>query len=480
MDLSQLVYEMSHNVLSNADIKAICKSRGFSDKVANSRSLFENTFLSSTGLETVIKTLTPAEVAALHLLYRENRLVDVSFFERLYANGNRKSGSFYGTFTQQYKPVFDNVQNQLVRKGLLVISEAKTSASGKAKMELWRYAFPEEFGPYLPPLLSPAVRTTETGKVKSDQVRTELEVLVQNPKGYSGLMGLHEGRLRIGNQPFSVRAVQKWQQEKWGLELRRPGVQFFYTSNIYQGFILTDGAYPDSSPLPFVQYAFSQLKPEEWVAPEQLDTLLNVFYNTPEHPTSIIICRGGYDTGCLARYSTNDKNYYRLPDARHLPLEVPPQEFLKVEPEGEVEILVRKVPYSALEVLNQSVYLVAENGTLRARPDLNRLADAPGEVRRHPLLEYLKKQSKIFAAMFEKFERDWGKLIVHDNLLVARVTDLELKLQLQRAFGTDPDNPGGSLVLLAGDYIAFPRFMLAEIEKQVKKAGHIVKTVQAK
>src|SRR5437899_20872 len=99
MNDTQMLYVMCHDVLSSADIKAICKSRRFSDKEANSRSLFEHVFLSSIGVEDAMKTLTAAEIAALHLLHMENRVVDVTFFERLYG-GVQAGLRTYGTFTQ--------------------------------------------------------------------------------------------------------------------------------------------------------------------------------------------------------------------------------------------------------------------------------------------------------------------------------------------------------------------------------------------
>ena len=79
--------------------------------------------------------------------------------------------------------------------------------------------------------------------------------------------------------------------------------------------------------------------------------------------------------------------------------------------------------------------------------------------------------------MFKKFNTQWGKLIVHDNLLVARVTDLSLRVKLQKAFETTDES---QIIFLSGDYLVFPRAMRIEVEKIVRKAGHIVKTVQAK
>ena len=54
---------------------------------------------------------------------------------------------------------FDAVQRNLIRKGVLVVAEARTNSPTKTKMELWRYRFPPEFGPFLPPLVHPGVRS---------------------------------------------------------------------------------------------------------------------------------------------------------------------------------------------------------------------------------------------------------------------------------------------------------------------------------
>lgn len=69
---SDMLYQMCHDVLSAADIKAISKNRGFSERETTSRSAFEARFLSSTGVDAMMKTLSAPEVAALHMLRGES------------------------------------------------------------------------------------------------------------------------------------------------------------------------------------------------------------------------------------------------------------------------------------------------------------------------------------------------------------------------------------------------------------------------
>ena len=70
-------------------------------------------------------------------------------------------------------------------------------------------------------------------------------------------------------------------------------------------------------------------------------------------------------------------------------------------------------------------------------------------------------------------EQRWGKQIVHQDLFVAKVNDLGLKVQLERAF----PNPK-KVLFLPNDYIAFPRQMLTKVEKVVTEAGHVIRFVE--
>ena len=103
MNISQMLHQMCHQVLSNADVKAICKSRGFSARESASRALFENFFLSDIGVEAAIGSLTKEETVLLHLLKYTGEAVDVSFFARIYGDKQLKSHYHHYTFTQRYK-----------------------------------------------------------------------------------------------------------------------------------------------------------------------------------------------------------------------------------------------------------------------------------------------------------------------------------------------------------------------------------------
>lgn len=96
-------------------------------------------------------------------------------------------------------------------------------------------------------------------------------------------------------------------------------------------------------------------------------------------------------------------------------------------------------------------------------------------VRKNDIFEWLKEKSSGFKTAIELAQKRWGKQIIHENLMIARVKDLSLKVQIQKSFA-DPK----SLVSLPNDYIAFPYDQLPAIQKLVEKSGHVIKKAGAK
>ena len=63
---------------------------------------------------------------------------------------------------------------------------------------------------------------------------------------------------------------------------------------------------------------------------------------------------------------------------------------------------------------------------------------------------------------------------MHENLLVARVSDLGLKVMLEKRFGGP-----GQLVALAAGFVAFPKGLLPELQSWMKKSGDVIKSTRA-
>lgn len=133
---------------------------------------------------------------------------------------------------------------------------------------------------------------------------------------------------------------------------------------------------------------------------------------------------------------------------------------------------LRLIPFGQLELLNALTHLSVEDGALLALPSSVKLGRATPQQRISPLSAWLTENIPAFGKAIQNVNAQWGKTILHENLLVARVRDLSLRVQLEREL---KDN----LILLNEHFIAFPIESRASVEKVLKKTGFVVKTIKA-
>ena len=475
MDTPKMLAEMCQHILSDTDIKAICKIRGLSARGASQRTVLENYLLSDIGLDAAFGSLKREEITLLHLLKLEGKVVDIRFFEPL----SPKKQSRYGTFTQRYTPVFKIVQSALIRKGILLIATAPGTAT---KMERWRFRFPRELEPFLPPIFPITKPFSVNGNVNHAALRRRITVILEyrrrptlsDRRGYP--VTLNNGELSIGNRPFSVSALLGWQQSQWQHSVwsaRQAKSQRADTKVTILTVEDLEAKEIERKPFPpLLSYAFSWLGAKEWVAPEELSTLLRLFYHGATPPLSEEICDVGWQLGCLAKHSIQGKDYYRLAP--------PPTEtdddagrFLSVSSESTLTVDLETIPYHSLEYLAKMAELKVSGSRLIALPHTLKMGRASEALWQHPLTGWLKKHSKVFREAIETIETRRGKQIIHTHLLLARVRDLSLKVELQKVF-SDP----GQLVLLPNDFIAFPKELLGDVQRLIGKSGYVVKTIR--
>ncbi|NOR49221.1 MAG: hypothetical protein GQ533_14465 [Methanosarcinaceae archaeon] len=467
MDIQNMLKQMCENELNDADIKAICKSRGFPVKEAASRDVFENFFISTIGIKEVLDSLTYEEIVFLHLLNKINKEVDIEYFERLYGSAKSEEKYYYGTSTQRYKETFKKVKKNLVRKGVLIIREREAPPYySTTKMDRWEFRFPPEFGDFLPPVVN-ASEFEKAGNFKRDVLRSKLQEIIgkeqkssptSNQKQFK--LTIKDGDLYLGNEKFKANRLLKWQHACWHASSKTDDITINY----------------DVDPIEVVLYTFSQLKENEWLPADSLAVLLKIFTGEMIDYPYEHICKVGWEWGCLVKIVANKKTYYRLPED---PLEnttiSSPEQYLKIEPNGTVTLDLMTVPYAALEVLTSVVILDIFNFNLRGTVSLIKIGNAPVSVWNKDVFAWLKKNSSDFRTAIEVAEKRWGKQIIHEGLMVAQVKDLSLKVQIEKTYADSK-----SFVSLPNDYIAFSNDLLPEVEKLVDASGHVIKKARYK
>ncbi len=477
MNTSQMLHQMCHEALSNADINAIRKNRRFSEQETASRALLENFLLSDTGVEDVLGALTEKEIVFLHLLKFVGEEVAIPLFTRLYDDVNRPS---YGSYTQRYKPVFKEVRRALIRKGVLLFAEDHSLWDADTKSERRRYRFPQQFERFLPPPIRSTKRLEGEGDTRTGILRQKLKEVIPNeppvavPDDVNGQyeLKLVDGELRIGTKPFCpiMLNLLEWQRACWAASAS-PLERYAGKSKVKGVWRQEHG--PVVPPAEAAAYVFSQLEEEAWIRADQLSLPLRIFCD--EEVSGEEVCRAGWRWGYLARQEVDGVTYYRRAEKETEP-DTAPQYYLYAPDDRDLIVNLETIPYQALEYLDQISDLRmadASGPCLAASPSLVKMGRSLAAIRKQPLTQWLRENAPAFCQALETVEQRWGKQIVHQDLLVAKVNDLGLKVQLERAF-PDPRK----VLFLPNGYIAFPRRMLTKVETVVTKAGHVIRLVE--
>ena len=449
MTIQQLLHSMCTEI-SNADLNAIRKARGFSAKETVSRSAFASFYVTTLGVAENMATLTPKEVFTLRLLH-ESGEVDISFFERLYETGYK-----HGTYTQRYKPVFDQVKKKLVRRGLVIMAEVKQRGD-TVKMERWRFALPPEFVSYLPPL--PAHQNDDSGIENDITVRRKLlELLGGSPATLHdpSPIRIKEGTIILGNAPFSLTAFEAWKIAAW-----RPGLPTIAKSS--------HSLIPTTAILKL-------LDTQNWISAKILEPALAIYAFGLKLPSLPKLLNKGWELGLLSRLDIDSIHHYRLAPLHSLTeTHAPYPASLKwadttFKP-GTVKIDLRLIPVYDLALLNALTHLELQEGELFASPSPIKLGRATPAQRGAPLSLWLAENIPAFQSILETVNNRWGKTLLHENLLFAKVSDLSLRVQLERKLKE-------RLILLNEKFIAFPKDAHSSVEKVLKKAGFVEKIIK--
>lgn len=460
MNQTEMLHQMCHSVLSEADVKAICKNRGLPAHAASSRSLLESLFVSDTGVAAALAALDRTEIALLHLLKALSKPVDVTFFSPLSPPKKDKNGWSYGTFTQRYQCAFSKVKERLVRRGILILALAQQTIQEKTNMERWQFALPVQFERHLPPVVESVKPLDGEGDWRSDVAREKLRTVVArgaaNETGDDKLE-IVDRELRFGGKPFRAERLLAWQKRRWQAEAapakgRKTEAPYNFTAG------------------EAVVHILAGLDAGLWADVDALAEPLLVFCGFKADSSSV--CESGWRWGCLARQKSDGKTWYRLapppPTA-----DSPPDQYLTVQGDDSISVDLNAAGFESVEKLVMiSDQRAAPGGreALLITPNLVKLGRAADAILALPLADWLQKNSPAFRQAFETLRHRRGKTILHENLSVARVGDLALKVALEKALGD-------RIIALGEDSVAFPQEAVAEVKRVVTKLGHVVKEV---
>jgi hypothetical protein len=265
------------------------------------------------------------------------------------------------------------------------------------------------------------------------------------------------GELRWGGQPFRADRVVEWREYQWQAE--------------------TKSAKPRKDADPYALRAaeavlriLAGLDADLWSDADALAGPLEIFCGSRLDAGAV--CEGGWRWGFLARQEAEGRMWYRL--ASHsAAADAPPDRYLAVRGDEGVAVNLDAVPFEALEALvliSDQRPLHGGQARLLVTPNLVKLGRMTDSVAALPLVDWVEKNAEAFHQAFETVRQRRGKTILHENLAVARVSDLSLKVALEKALGT-------RIVPLGEEFLAFPSEAVAEVKRLVAQMGHVVKEV---
>jgi hypothetical protein len=451
-----MLHQMCHEVLAEADVRAICKNRGLPNQAASSRPMLETLFLSDVGVVVAMRTLDRTEIALLHLLRSQDKPVDVAFFSRLDPPQSERWS--HGTFSQRFQGVFSRVKDRLVRGGILLLALGPESLTKKTKMERWQFALPVQFAHCLPPLLESAKRLSGEGDWRSDAAREKLKTAIRqgaDRETKNDRIEIVDGELCWGGQPFRSERLVQWQKLQWHAETaaaKRQKQADPYTL----------------PPAEAVLRILAGLEAGLWSDAGALAVPLEIFCGF--QVDAAMVCESGWRWGFVARQEAESRMWYRL--APPAVADAPPERYLTVRGDA-VSVDLDAVPFDALEILvrmSDQRPLPGVRPLLLVTPNLVKLGRTADTVAALPLADWLHKNAPAFHQAFETVRQRRGETILHENLSVARVGDLSLKVALEKALGS-------RIVVLGEEFIAFPSGAVAEVKRLVAQMGHVVKEV---
>ena len=261
--------------------------------------------------------------------------------------------------------------------------------------------------------------------------------------------------LRFGGQPFRAGRLLEWQKRRWQAETAPAKRRS------------TDGPCT-FLPGEAVVHILAGLDAGLWGDVDALAAPLEVFCGFKVDGNSV--CESGWRWGCLARQECDGKTWYR-PAPSPPTADTPPDQYLAMLGDDNVAVDMDAASFESIEKLVMiSDQRAAPGGrpVLLITPNLVKLGRAADAILALPLADWLQKNSPAFRQAIETLRQRRGKTIVHENLSVARVGDLALKVALEKALGD-------RIISLGEDSIAFPQEAVAEVKRIVTKLGHVVK-----
>ncbi|MCA1786807.1 MAG: hypothetical protein LC657_12600, partial [Desulfobacteraceae bacterium] len=201
-----------------------------------------------------------------------------------------------------------------------------------------------------------------------------------------------------------------------------------------------------------------------------LEPVLDLFCHFREKPDINRVCHLGWEMGILETAAFEAGTCYRLVHCMGEPSKDTPEKHYVTDPDKAC-IDFKKIPLTVLAQFSKIARYRVENKKIFAAPDPVMMGRHLDDIRNTPWLFRLIHHLPEFKNVFQQLEKNWGKEIVHSNLLVAQIKHIGLKASLEKVLSNE------DVLFLPNGFIAFPKGLENKIENAVVQQGFAVKRV---
>lgn len=446
---------MCQEILTQADMKAIAVARKFDKESIQSRDKFEKYFNSVVGVQEAIASLTDHEKIFLFYMGAESR--DIEFFAPLYQKEGQK-GHSYGTYTQIYSDVYRLIQNNLVRKGILLVWEL---SYGMSKMERLRFSVPSLFTQYLKGVVLDICKLEINGTVNDTIIRKKISECIRTTtaKDLSKKVHIKGNILYFGDHRFSVGLLDSWRMHQWFEES---------SAHIKKNKKI---ALEEKFKNHFIEN-LKRLSPDEWFRSRALQPILYFISCDSEPLDPEKICEIGFQYGFLKKADANGESLYAKLDLfnhKNNEQSSSPESYLKQENDKFI-VELNNIPYSVLEQLARYGSFSVLQNKLMLSFDFSSLVKMDADFLCSPLLSWMREKLPLLEHQVNQIQLKHGKILLHKNLILAKINDLRVKAQLVKACQNMKD-----VLFLPNDFLAFPQSYRPELERIIKKNGYAIR-----
>lgn len=441
-----------YKLLSATDIKTICKNRNLPVNHHLTADTFKNFISSSVGIDNAISLLSLEEVLVL-LLIKADENLDTSHYAIFYQENG------YGTFTQRYQRTYKMVMQNLVKKGILIVDDDNY---GDSKLERIRFTFPKEFREKLPAPFSEKIVGSYKAEKNDITLRNKINKIYKElPANIKNNLYIENNLLKFNADIFKLNALDRWRKEsleKYIIKEYRDSAEYSKKNAFWKKIDIVK----------ILMDAFTRLKENQFVSSESVNSIFKVIYGDKHGINLEKILVKATELGFLGKIILDSKNYYQYKNTLE-EIDIQAKDYL-ASADNKFIVALDKIPYKSLEQLACLSSFSLDNEKVYIKPDFSRLVKTYHSFKDTDLFNYLKKNSPLLNEKINEIEDKHGKVLLHGNLLVAKINDFKLK-----AIFTKTYVDSNKVIFLPNNYIAFVQEERSNIEKLVTKSGLAVK-----